>query len=614
MRRHLGLLSASPWVLSSLLACEAVDPEPIGAPTCARSDGPPVVSVTHYHGAGDRLGWSDAEPQLSPDRVLDYGLEPDWASPRFDEAVIDGRPYEPISYASPLYASSVRVAMADGDAQLPVVFAATSTGWVYAVAADEAIGSCELHPGDLLWRTSVARPMPLERLDGGVPIGVLSTPVLDLDASPPRIYVTALDADEGWQVSALDLRDGQLLDGWPITIDDPALDAVNTNGPARFWSPEIMSQRGALQLSPRGDRLYVAFGTFWGEGTGWIVGVDTQSPAVVSAFSSAPSTEPRSSGGIWGSAGPAIDARGRVWLTTGNSPPGSGMQPGVWGSSLLQLTEELTLQRAYSPFNYCMLDEHNMDLGASQPLLLPSLPSTSTPDLIAFGGKQGNVYLVDRTALPAAGPGRAPCITDASRDGSLLPPDIQEHFGSRGPLNVFGPYSDEHGQIDHAKMRTKLAYWRDADGRSHLLATGSTKTAPDSTQNTAPSIARLQVVTTPEEPAWLSLDAVNPDVVLHNPGSPIVSSQGGDDAVVWVIDRNAPRSASFLDPDTPGAIVYAFDARTLKLLWSSDPEQIGPLGKYGIPLVVDGRLIVASDRIQTFALSPSLGPPHRQPL
>ncbi|MCX4245276.1 serine protease family protein [Paraliomyxa miuraensis] len=599
--------------MALLCACNApqVDLDLSRGPVCAQTDARAIPPTTNYHGDAARLGWNDAESILTPEVVRRNGLEPGWVSARFDEAVIDGVAFEPMAYAAPLHADDVRVITADGTALASMVLAATSNGWVYATAAESAQGPCALAPGDPLWRTQVVRPLPLERLDGGVPMGVLSTPILDLEASIPRIYVVGLDAADGWQAFALALDDGRILDGWPVGIDDLGLAAVDTNGPARFWGAEIMSQRGALRLSPGGERLYVTFGTFWGEGAGWIVAMDTEEPAVVAAFSSAPSSEGRSNGGIWGSGGPAVDDEGRVWLSTGNSPPGSGSSPGVWGSSLLELDADLVLRRAYSPFNHCVLDDANMDLGASQPVLLPPLPETSTPRVVAFGGKQGNVYLVDRDALAVAGEGRAPCRDDASTDASLLPPEIQPQFGTRGPLNVFGPYSDEFGQIDHAKMRTKLAHWRDAMGRSYLFATGSTKAAPDSTVNVPPSIAKLRVVTPRDRPAWLEVEAVEPEVVFHNPGSPIVTSHEGRDGIVWVIDRNAPRTASLLDPNTPGAVVYAFDADTLELLWQSEPDQLGPIGKYGTPIVVRGRLIVASDRIQTFSLRSAPPAPGR---
>jgi hypothetical protein len=60
---------------------------------------------------------------------------------------------------------------------------------------------------------------------------------------------------------------------------------------------------------------------------------------------------------MWGSGGPALDAGGRVSMTTGNSPGDSGRAAGVWGSSLLAWASPLTLAGTYTPFNYCGLDQ-----------------------------------------------------------------------------------------------------------------------------------------------------------------------------------------------------------------------------------------------------------------
>ncbi len=58
------------------------------------------------------------------------------------------------------------------------------------------------------------------------------------------------------------------------------------------------------------------------------------------------------------------------------------------------------------------------------------LLATATARLVAFGGKQGTVYLLDRDTLTA---------------------------GACGPLKVFGPYSERYRQGDWAKMRSTPA-------------------------------------------------------------------------------------------------------------------------------------------------------------
>jgi hypothetical protein len=548
------------------------------------------ASVTQFHGE-DRSGSYDADPSLRASAIAALGMQLRWASKPLDTLEVDGVVYPPLIYASPLFVADQGIASDAFEGSTDVVYTATSNGWVYAVEADECA-----EPGRILWRARVCNAAPIETLDQGVPLGVLSTPVIDDGRG--RIYVCAYDSRAGWQLHALSLRDGREVDGWPVTIDDAALAPVNSNGPAAFHHPSTMSQRGSLTMSPDASAVYVPFGTYWGSGTGWLVKVDTGSASITSAFSSAPSKEMRSSGGIWGSAGPHVDDAGRVWVTTGNSPPGTGNATGVWGNSLLQLDAQLQLQRAYSPFNYCALDEGNMDLGASQPHRLAPMPESSTPNLIAFGGKQGVVYLLDVDAIPDAGLGRGPCSTDAATDRSLHAPSPQPEFESRGPLSVFGPYSEEFGEVDHAKMRTKLAEWSDAQNRRFLFASGTAKASAASTTSVAPAIAKLRIAVANDGHAFLETAAQNELVVMQNPGSPIVTG-AGDDAVVWVLDRNALRSAPPLDPQTPRPRLYAFAASDLSLLWSGDT--VGPSGKYASPIAVGNALVVGTDRIEAWA-------------
>jgi hypothetical protein len=352
-------------------------------------------------------------------------------------------------------------------------------------------------------------------------------------------------------------------------------------------------------LSPSRERLYVPFGTTAGDGVGWLAGIDTDAARVVAAFSSAPWLEPSSNGAMWGAAGPAVDEQGFVYATTGHGPPDSGPAPGVWASALVQLDADLRLVASYTPWNYCALDQAKMDLAGSAPLLLPG-GSASMP-LVAFGGAQGNVYLVARDRLTVAG-ARPACGTDPAADASLLNPFPQPQFGTRGPLNVFGPYSEIYGQLDWAKMRSKLAYYRDADGQVVLFASGSTKAAVDSTVSVPPSLVRVHVYEPLGLDPYLEVAAANDEVAFVDPGSPVVSSDGAGPPIVWVLDENAPRSASLLDPETPEPVLYAFDGATMELLWRSDDGALAHGGRYGAPVVAHGVVVVGTSSLQAFGL------------
>ncbi len=553
--------------------------------------------VIGFHGDRAKLGWVQSASFSTMD-LRNYGLRPLWSSARLDAVTIQGVEFAPHFYASPLLAREVRIDVPLFHGSTDVVLAASSNGMVYAVSAGGAITA-----GTVLWRTTLTRPMQIPKLDGGVPLGVLSTPILNLDAPlGPTLYIASHDADRGWLVFAVLVSTGKILDRWPIVLDDASLSPKNLNGPARFHESYEMSQRGALALSPLGDRLYVSFGSFSFASVGWISAINTENATITSTFSTAPDVETRSNGGMWGAGGPAVDDHGYVYVATGNSPPGVADAPRTWGNSLLKFDRDLHLLERYTPFNYCKLDTNNIDLAGSAPMLLPDNPS-ATPHVMVFGGKQGNVYLIDRDHLLAAGDRRSPCSTDVSTDRSLHPPEAQPQFGARGPLNVFGPYTDDFGQVDYAKMRSRPAYFA-SKGAQYLYVSGATKAAADSTVSVPPSLARLRVVAEPGQQASLAIDRYNQVVSFVNPGSPVVVGGGnqGGQPTVWVIDENAKRSASLLDPSTPKPVLYVFDGETLELLAHTREGELEIGGKYVTVAVANGGVIVATDRIVAFGV------------
>jgi mono/diheme cytochrome c family protein len=245
----------------------------------------------------------------------------------------------------------------------------------------------------------------------------------------------------------------------------------------------------------------------------------------------------------------------------------------------------------------------DIDLGSGGLSLLPSLSegSAGTPDLLVLGGKQGNVYLVDRTAMPGRLDRRQPCSTDSSTDQSLMPPVNQPQFGKRGPLNVFGPYTETHAAMNMARSRSVPAFFKDEEGESYIFVTGATMREEELPVRVPPSLVRLKVIESGQAP-YLETDQVELSMTFANPGSPMVTSNGSRDAIVWVLDTNAERSAALFGPDMPEPVLYAFDALSLKLLWQSASGELRPGGKYNQPAFARGNVFVGTDRIQSFGL------------
>ena len=566
-------------------------------PTTPLAPTPSDFDAPTFHHDAQRSGWNRHETTLTAAGVAGATFGPTWASPPLDS--VDGQP--PRLYASPLYIDRLRISAGQHQGEtFSVVVAATSNGHVYAINTRQA---ADVAAGRVLWRTRLAAPCRLQPapLDG-VPTGVLSTPVIDVPRQ--RLYVTHCDPQQRWQAYALDLGSGAVLPGWPVRLDEAALNAVNRNaGPVpvppkrRF---DFRVQRGALNLSPDGSRLYVVFGE---TETGWLVSVDTVQARIASAFA-AVAMPHRGSGGLWGAGGPAVDAAGQIYVVTGTGFDGYLDQPNDWTQSLLKLSDKapdgLQLQGTYTPFNHCVTAKMDIDLGSGGAMLLPE--EATTARLLVIGGKQGNAYLLDREQLPGRLDRRPACSSNAASDGSLLPPQDQPQFGSRGPLSVFGPYSEEDAALDTARARSLPAAYRAADGRVSVFMTGNTRAGPGSAVAVAPSLVRLQVVTGPAGSPYLRLERRQDDIVFGNPGSPVVSSNGGHEGIVWVLDENARRSALLSGAGAPAPVLHAFDAQTLALLWQSAPGALHTSGKYNEPLVVRGQVLVGTDRIQAFGL------------
>lgn len=586
-------VAANDAAAQRIAAMPASDPSPSSAARQAGAD------AGTFHADARRSGWHSQQTVLTRKNVSDptFGLL--WESPQLDSS--EGQP--PRLYATPLYLDRVRITAGEHEGEnFSAVFAASNGGYVYAINAARA---GDVPPGRVLWRTHLAPPCRLKPapLDA-VPTGVLSTPVID--AARGRLYVTSCDPKQGWQAYALDLGSGKVLGGWPVRLDEARLNQVNRNaGPApvaptrRF---DFRVQRGALNLNPDGSRLYVTFGE---TETGWLVAVDTNKPQVDSAFA-AVAMPHRGSGGIWGAGGAAVDEAGYVYVVTGSGFNGFADQSHDWTQSVLKLSDHapagLKLEGTYTPFNHCASATMDIDLGSGGAALLPDVDSTSTstPRLLVVGGKQGNAYLLDRDRLPGRLDHRPPCSVDAASDRSLLSPRPQPQFAGPGPLNVFGPYSETDAAMDIARARSVPASFRAADGAVFVYLTGTTKTAEGSAANVAPSLARLRIVTAAGKPAYLEVDRLQNSVVLHNPGSPIVSSSGPENAIVWVLDQNAPRSALLSGPDAPAPVLYAFDATTLRRLWNSAPGELPTSGKYNQPNFAGGAVVVGTDRVQAF--------------
>ena len=118
-----------------------------------------------------------------------------------------------------------------------------------------------------------------------------------------------------------------------------------------------------------------------------------------------PNSCPASDSGIWGRGGAVVDPdpsmHGAVYATTGNGEfdvRGGGHD---YGDSIVGLNADVTLLLGhYTPSDYAQLDSGDVDMGSTSPAVLPRQPGSRSPLMIAQGGKDAILRLVNRDPLP----------------------------------------------------------------------------------------------------------------------------------------------------------------------------------------------------------------------
>ncbi len=291
-----------------------------------------------------------------------------------------------IIVGQPLYASNVM--MGDGLVH-NVVIVATQHDTVYAFDADK-----EAPP---IWAVSLGTPDPIS--DFGctgthfTEIGVTSTPVID--AGKTTVYVVGKrrtgEDEREFDLHALDLTTGNETLGGPVVV-------TGSYGSESFLV-QYQMQRPALLLE--NGSIYIGFG---GNGcdiheyNGWLFIYDAQTLQQQGTFEVAPNGKKSS---IWqGGSGPAADQFGNIYVATANGTY-DGPAENDYGDSVLKLGwngDTFGILDYFTPYIQFELQDDDLDLGSSGPLLLPDQPGPYPHELVV-GGKEGTLYLVNRDAL-----------------------------------------------------------------------------------------------------------------------------------------------------------------------------------------------------------------------
>lgn len=273
---------------------------------------------------------------------------------------------------------------------------------VYVATENDTIYSLNAATGAIAWEAHVGTAIPSEGAHNQLScgdiqptVGITGTPVID--PATRTIYAVA-DVWDGTHAAsvhhelvALNLENGAMRTGFPINVD-PSFPA---GGKAAN-----QLQRPGLALD--GNQVIIGYGgndgdcsTYWG----WLVAAPESGsgPLLSYQVDSAPGEE---AGAIWGGGNaPPIDQDANIYAATGNGK--SQSQPDAeteydYGDSVLKLNPAMQLQGSWAPADWKELDEEDLDLGSSAPVLLPD-------ELLFEIGKQGIGVLLHTNALGGLG-------------------------------------------------------------------------------------------------------------------------------------------------------------------------------------------------------------------
>jgi PQQ-like domain len=280
-----------------------------------------------------------------------------------------------VADSSPILLEKVRIKRA----YLPMLFITTSSG--------ETLG-IEATTGKIMWKFTTHGPNYTH-----------SSPAAD--PSGKAIYVPGVDG----KVHKVSAATGHEMSG-------PGF-------PARITRiPNTEANESSLNVA--NGYLYATISGYNGDGTpydGHVVAVNlgTGKKTVFNSLCSNKTgllgangcSQQRS--GIWARGGavadPGTSMNGRIYAVTGNGQFDANKKGGVnYGDSVLSLSADLSqVYGSYTPTDYQELQNGDVDLGSTSPAMLPEQPSSQTPWMLAQGGKDAVLKLIDRAALPGVG-------------------------------------------------------------------------------------------------------------------------------------------------------------------------------------------------------------------
>lgn len=401
------------------------------------------------------------------------------------------------TYSEPIIAERQTI----GGKTYDVLFQVTLSGNVYAFDAN-AVGSSPL------WSVNITTPRSSypgsEALQYGQAVGCMATPLV----YQGYLFVECTDNTPIHTLYKLNLSTGATVASAILTAsvtgtgDSTGGVADNVSGGTLTFFPDYEMSRPSL--TGANGYVYVSFGSYddvppW---HGWIMAVSVSSMAVAHAICLSPNG---SGAAVWPASGPAVDASGNLYVTTGN---GDYDGTSNFAESIVKLSPALTIVDWFTPSDYATMSAADKDMSAG-----PFLPPGT--NLVVAAAKDGRIFSIDRSCMGKLGGTVGGCSPQIFGTGNAI---LNVAF-----MNGIGYFS----------RRT----FSGADGISAYTLTGS---------------------------SW-NTTATTSTVTSYFPGAIVSgSSNGASNGILWAttVGANAATTAQ-------GATLRAFNASTLAEIWNS---------------------------------------------
>ncbi len=522
-----------------------------------------LSGVLTYHNDTARDGLNGQEYALTTTNVNTAGFG------KLFSCSVDGA-----IYTQPLWVAKLMV----GGAQHNVVFVATQHDSLFAFDADA-------NPCALLWSVSLIDANhgatsgettvpsgPTGNLVGAgygditPEVGVTGTPVID--PASGILYVVSKSMNAAGttfyqRLHAIDTATGKEKSASPVLIQG-TYPGTGDGGSADTFSAQQQNQRAGLALI--NGTVYIAWASHEDNPPyyGWVMGYryGTSGFSQTAVLNVTPNVL---YGGIWmGGAAPAADPGGNLYLITGNGgfdvTNTSGPQ-NDYGDSFLELSVAanpknpnvgLSIAQYFTPSDQAADDSNDNDFGSGGSAVLADVTAGNPPQtthLVVGGGKDGNLYILNRDAL-----------------------------GGYGDSNAWQELTTA-GQ----GIFSTAAFWNN----TIYLATvnGPLASYPLNTANTPIQFA-------------LQSSTSSPSGGFGFPGAtPSVSASGTSNGLIWALD-----TSQYCTSQSPGcgpAVLHAYDAKDLTELWNSSlaaagADEAGNAVKFAVPTVANGKVYVGT--------------------